>query len=620
VEYYSGDTIRSRGAFSILGQGENDPVFGALWTESDLRTDRAKREATLVNLKVLDIKFAGDSNKTNVSKLTALLEKEVPKWDLILSLDQLETSIEGDGSAKRNSSDNLSTNPPKILYADKPSTLVLIEGEPKLKENKDMGVELVLNTAFIIAKTGNLYYLYGSNKWFSSKTISVPWKFEQSVPKSLNKLNAAIKENEKKEDKASLDSAAKITPEIIVSTEPTELIQSNGEANFAPIQGTSLLYMTNTNNDVFMNISDQQYYVLLSGRWYKSSGLKGPWTYVASDKLPADFAKIPVDSEKDDVLSSVSGTDQAQDAMMDAQIPQTAKVDRKTATTTVSYDGDPKFAAIEGTSLQYAVNTSSTVLLSGKMYYCVDKGIWYEASTAKGPWTVATARPAETEKIPATTPVYNVKYVYIYETTPQYVYVGYTPGYMGCYIYGPTVIYGTGYYYNPWYGPYYYPRPVTYGFGMRYNPWYGWSVGFHYSAGWFHFSVYGGGYRGGYWGPPMYRPPYYHRPGYPPYYRPPYYPGAGYRPPRPTPYYGGGRNPAINDNMYRNNKGVSTNDRVRPMPSTRPSTLPSAGSGNTRPSIQPANPNAGNPGNRPAIQPANPNAGNPGNRLPSTQP
>ena len=97
-------------------------------------------------------------------------------------------------------------------------------------------------------------------------------------------------------------------PEIIVSTVPAELIQSNGEADFSPVKGTGLLYMTNTNNDVFMNIADQQYYVLLSGRWYKSASLKGPWTYTPSNNLPGDFAKIPDDSEKASVLSSVAGT------------------------------------------------------------------------------------------------------------------------------------------------------------------------------------------------------------------------------------------------------------------------------------------------------------------------
>ncbi len=626
VENFSGDSVRSRGAFSITGNGKTDPVFGALWTKSTLLTNREKRTAVLDNIRVLDIKFAGDSNASDVAMLKSILEKEIPKWDLVLSLDQLETSIEGDGTNNPASSANLSTNPPTIIYTNKPSTLVLIEGDPKFQENKEMGVELVMNTAFTIAKTGNLFYLYGSNKWYSSKSINGPWKYEKSVPKSLNKLNAAIKENEKKQDKATIDSNANYFPEIIVRTVPAELIQSNGEADFAPIQGTALLYMTNTNNDIFMYISDQQYYVLLSGRWYKSASLKGPWTYTASDKLPADFAKIPVDSEKDDVLSSVAGTDQAQDAVMDAQIPQTAKVDRLTATAKVSYNGEPKFVAIEGTTLQYAVNTESTVLLSDKTYYCVENGIWFESVSPKGPWSVSVARPAEVTKIPPTVPVYNVKYVYIYETTPQYVYVGYTPGYMGCYVYGPTVIYGTGYYYNPWYGPYYYPRPVTYGFSMRYNPWYGWSVGFHYSAGWFHYSMYGG-YHGGYWGPPMYRPPYYHRPGYPPYYRPPYYPRPGYRPPVPTPYYRGGNNNITinNNNIYRNNKSVSTNDRVRPMPAANPSTRPSTGNTNNRPSTQPVNnPSAGNPINRlpstqPSVQPAvQPVTGNAYNRQPST--
>jgi len=446
------------------------------------------------------------------------------------------------------------------------------------------------------------------------------------LPKSLGKLNNAIKENEKKESQATLDSAARSNPEIIVSTEPAELIQSNGEADFSPIPGTSLLYMTNTNNDLFMNIPEQQYYVLLSGRWYKSTSLKGPWAYVAADKLPDDFTKIPVNSPKDRVLSSVAGTDQAQDAVMDAQIPQTAKVDRLTATAKVSYNGEPKFVSVEGTSLQYAVNTESTVLLSGKTYYCVENGIWFESITPKGPWSVSATRPTEVEKIPATVPVYNVKYVYIYETTPQYVYVGYTPGYTGCYVYGGTVIYGTGYYYNPWYGPYYYPRPVTYGFSMHYNPWYGWSMGFHYSAGWFNFSVYSGGYRGGYWGPPMYRPPYYRPPGYPPYYRPPYYPGAGYRPPVATPYYRGGNNNITinNNNIYRNNKGVSTNDRIRPMPSSKPTTLPANGTGspnNRLPGNQPtARPSPGEPANKlPSTQPvARPSTNNPNNRLPST--
>ena len=85
------------------------------------------------------------------------------------------------------------------------------------------------------------------------------------------------------------------------------------------------------------------------------------------------------------MLASVAGTQAAKDALADAQVPQTAKVDRKKATTTVKYDGEPKFEKIEGTTLEYAKNTTSTVLKSGAKYYVVDNGVWFESSKAKGP-------------------------------------------------------------------------------------------------------------------------------------------------------------------------------------------------------------------------------------------
>jgi hypothetical protein len=325
-----------------------------------------------------------------------------------------------------------------------------------------------------------------------------------------------------------------------------------------------------------MNIQTQEYFILISGRWYSSKNLKGPWAFVAADKLPADFAKIPEGTEKDIVLASVAGTPAAKEALLDAQVPQTAAVDRKTAKVEVKYDGEPKFEAIEGTTLSYAVNTASKVILSDKTYYVCENAIWFTGKSPTGPWAVSTEIPKDVSKIPPSSPVYNVKYVYIYDSTPDVVYVGYTPGYVGCYAYGPTVIYGTGYYYNPWYGPYYYPMPMTYGMGMAYNPYMGWSVGIS-----FHVGFYGGGF----YGPPMYRPPYYaHH-------------GGGY-------YGHGGGNTVIinNGNINRGNNIYNNNGQN----GVRPSTRPSNGQGNA----------GGGQANRPSTQPAN-GQGRPGA---STQP
>jgi len=211
---------------------------------------------------------------------------------------------------------------------------------------------------------------------------------------------------------------------------------------------------------------------------------------------------------------------------MDAQIPQTTRVDRRTATTHVSYDGAPQFQSIDGTGLQYAVNTSSTVLRYAGKYYAVEKGIWYVSDKASGPWKASTARPGDLDLIPPSCPVYNVKFVDIYDVSPDWIYAGYTAGYLNNFIFGPTIVFGTGFYYRPWFGHYYYPRPWTWGFDVAYNPWYGWGFGAGFGFDWFNigFGIGWGGWYGGWWGPGFYAPVCW---GYGHGYHPPHFYGHG---------------------------------------------------------------------------------------------
>lgn len=567
-ETLSGNQLSGRSAFSGKAMPGDDLVFGVFWFTATLNTDRDSRTASLQSIQVKEIKLPGIDDTTKISRLRNLLNTEIPKQDITASLDEITTTLEQE---QKLSSPELKNEPPTVYYAPQSSILVLIDGEPKLQDDKELNMKRVLNTAFLIVENPDdkRYYLFGGNLWYSSSSLKEGYQPVTQLPKRIAALDQQLKKEKSEKPPSSTP------PAVVVSTTPAELIQSNGPADFANIAGTELLYVSNSSDDIFRNIGDQNYYVLLSGRWYISPKLEGPWTYLPADKLPADFGKIPEGSAKDNVLSSVPGTQACKDAIMDAQVPQTAKVDRKTATCTVKYDGDPKFEKIEGTSLELAMNTSSTVIKSGNKYYCVETGVWFIADKPTGPWKVSDTRPADVDKIPPSSPAYNTQYVYIYDSTPDVVYVGYTPGYTGCYVYGGTVVYGTGYYYNPWYGPYYYPMPATYGFSMHYNPWTGWSMGFHYSTGCFTFSAY---YRPAYWGPPMYRPPYY----------PPYH-GGMYGPRGPV-YVDNRKNINIDNsnNIYNRRNDVTTNDvrRGEGNQRNRPSTMdqkPAGGKGQSGP-------------------------------------
>lgn len=588
-ESVSGNKLDARMVVSVKMDKTSEPVFGVVWTETTILTDKESRIATMEGFRVTDSKFPDAKDQTKVVALKTILETEIPKWKLDINLDEIVATLE---EAQPQGTDAMNTKAPEILFRYEPTTLILIDGEPKVKMDDELKMERVINTPFFIVKNPDdkKYYLYAGSFWYVSSSVTNGWTVAKSLTKTITSLDTQIKKKESEDNlketgaTASSGSATSKTPAaspttIIVSTTPAELIQTTGEANFVSVQGTGLLYIKNTEDNIFKCIEDQQYYILLSGRWYKAAELKGPWNYIAADKLPADFAKIPEGSEKDVVLPFVAGTDAAREAVMDAQIPQTAKVDRNSTECTVTYDGEPKFEPIEGTGMKVAMNTSSTVLLANNRYYAVENGVWFVSNRPDGPWKVSDERPADVDKIPPESQAYNTKYVYIYETTPEYVYVGYTPGYMGSYVYGPTVIYGTGYYYNPWYGPYYYPRPVTYGFSMHYNPWYGWGMSMGYSTGFFRVSIGFGGYGryGGYWGCPGYHPPYHG--GHGGHY------GNNYT------HNDININTGRNNNVYNNRRDVQTRDVSRGQVSNNnrggisSSSRPSTGTGvSTRPS------------------------------------
>ena len=136
-------------------------------------------------------------------------------------------------------------------------------------------------------------------------------------------------------------------------------------------------------------------------------------------------------------------------------IPQTATIPLENGPKfTPNFDGVPQFAPVPGTSLTYVTNSSVPIIqATPTSLYAVEAGSWFTAAQMTGPWSVATSVPTEIYTIPPSSPIYYVTYVRIYEAAPKYVYVGYTPGYLGTVVspYG-TVVYGTGYVYSPWIG------------------------------------------------------------------------------------------------------------------------------------------------------------------------
>jgi hypothetical protein len=469
VEWPGRQLLTARAAVAITPQGQTKPLLGTIELTLATRTDEATGIVHLSDPKLLEIHFPSldpQQAQTLEEKIRAALPDmqthEVPLTAILLSLKQPPVA-----------SVAVSNDPPVIFTADRPASLVVFDGDPVVTPVGQTGLRVAVNTNWDVFVEQNTWFLLNNGVWFSAPQATGPYAPAARLPAAFSSLpNDANFAEVRKSIPARPPAAGYQAPQIFVSTKPAEIIVIAGPPSFQPVAGTGLQRVVNTASVLFFDPPLGSFYVQLSGRWFSSHGLAGPWEY-ATDKLPPDFALIPPDGPDAAVLGSVPGTVQAQDAVLKAQIPTTATIARNAAKLTVVYSGPPRFEPIPGTTILAAVNTNTEVLQVGGQYYACDNAVWFVSTSPTGPWALADSVPPAINTIPPTSPYYNLTYVQVYAVTPAAVTYGYTAGYMLGYVSAGVLVYGTGYYYPPVIipgpVPIYYPYPYTYAGSVWYN-------------------------------------------------------------------------------------------------------------------------------------------------------
>ena len=209
---------------------------------------------------------------------------------------------------------------------------------------------------------------------------------------------------------------------MFVSIQPAEMILLTGKPSYLAVQGApQLLWVNNTESDLFRMGLTGPVYVLVSGRWFSAPDFTGPWTF-ATPAMPEDFKKIPLEHPRSRVLASVPGTRQASEAVLLAQIPQTARVAKTVQAPEVAYQGGaPQFQPIETTTVQRAVNTDKDIFKVGDLYYMCFQGVWFMSKAPTGPWVVTGDVPTEIYTIPVSSPSHAVTYVTVEESNDDAV-------------------------------------------------------------------------------------------------------------------------------------------------------------------------------------------------------
>ena len=496
-ERLEGNILTGRAAASFLAYGaaEDDRVFGALWFTATLDIDREHEVAKVRAMTVTKVVTpVGERVRDGGAQAKRAIQEAVVASQLEIDVDRLTATLE-EVSTPVTAAFN--ATPPRIRIRFEPTVLVVLDGEAQVRDFA--GVRRVVNSPAFLIESAGTWWLRGELDWLTADAMQGPWALPTGA------IPAPVTEAATAAGFATViarTGSARV-PQVLIATEPTELIVFEGKPSFTPIGDGAVLGADNSDTTVLVEVATGKHFLLLAGRWFRAGRLsdEATWEFVKPTNLPAAFAHLPADALWGEVLAHVPGTAEADAAVAQQQLPQTARIPR-TASITVAFDGAPRWVAVSGMAVEYAENAPDAVFrIPGPDFYACRDGVWYTGKDPLAPLLVATSVPEALRHLPPDCPWHNCAYVQVYESTPEYVWCGYTPGYLGWYSWSGCPIYGTGYRYPGWYGPVVYPRPLTWGVGIHYNPWSGWGVsvgvgGPHWSLG---IST-GGGHQGGWYG------------------------------------------------------------------------------------------------------------------------
>ena len=192
---------------------------------------------------------------------------------------------------------------PKVVYSNTPAEMVVFDGQPKLEAVEGTRLRWASNTTsdVFFHEGDRKWYVLLSGRWFSAQSLVGPWTFATpDLPADFQKIpddapyyqvRASVpgtSESTEARLKASIPQMARVATDGSVTVD----VAYSGEPKFQPIDGTSLTYAVNSNEQVIK--VGETYFVLKDGVWFEGSSPNGPWTVAKT--VPDEIYRIPPSS------------------------------------------------------------------------------------------------------------------------------------------------------------------------------------------------------------------------------------------------------------------------------------------------------------------------------------
>ena len=192
---------------------------------------------------------------------------------------------------------------PQVFVTSKPAELITLQGPAQLQPIPGTALSWVTNTdsdIFFYAPTSQWYFLV-SGRWFSAPSLANgPWTYATpNLPADFANIpsdspRAAVLSSVPGTPEANQAVAQAQMPhkaDVNIATTKVNVVYG-GPPQFAPIEGTSMTYATNTSFQVIQ--ANGSYYVCSNGVWFVSASPNGP--FAVATVVPQVIYTIPPSS------------------------------------------------------------------------------------------------------------------------------------------------------------------------------------------------------------------------------------------------------------------------------------------------------------------------------------
>ncbi|MFG1462456.1 hypothetical protein V5F77_06100 [Xanthobacter sp. DSM 24535] len=228
AQTWNGTRLTGRAALA-LGKANSTPHYGfayfSAWAEKG--DDSGSVRLSNIRIERVEIPVAPSDN----SATQRALARHVSDRVITLPLSLVQASISA--TAQPPASTGIQNPVPRIVFTDRLTVLVPIDGAPVWQPVEGApGFQRATNTqAMLLQDIVQAYHLQAGGSWFEASDLNDPWIPTREVPADV--LSAAKIANAAQQADPLLPQDGKPIsppPAILVSTVPTELIQTDGPA------------------------------------------------------------------------------------------------------------------------------------------------------------------------------------------------------------------------------------------------------------------------------------------------------------------------------------------------------------------------------------------------------